>query len=442
MTEGRAEAGAGRGAAPRPGPLAGVRVLEFSQVVAAPFLGCILADLGADVVKVEPPGGDQHRRWGAVVPDEGKRFQSLNRNKRGIAIDLGRPAGAALARRLVPGFDVVAQNLRPGAAERYGLGYAALRVLRPDLVYCEISGWGRGGPLGGRTATDPTMTAYSGLIAGGGKTGAAGEPLHLAATALADYAAGFSAAAGVLAALYHRALTGEGQRVEASLLRSSLAIQDTAVMREPVSDAVLRDPMMEEVRAIRARGGGYGEILAARAGRRESDTAALRGFSHAYRTADGIVMLGAITPRTRALVREALGIAGDRADDPGYDASDPASIAYGEERAAYMRARFAERTTAEWMDALGAAGVPIAPVQLPEELADDPQVVAAGHMAGIEHAITGPQRVVAPVVDLSATPAAIRSASPAIGAHTGAVLAEAGLGEAEIAALRGDGVVA
>ena len=157
------------------GALAGVRVLEFSQVVAAPFLGCVLADLGADVVKVEPPDGDQHRRWGAIVPNEGKRFQSLNRNKRGIAIDLGRPAGADLARRLVPHFDVVTQNLRPGAAARYGLDYETLRELRPDLVYCEITGWGHGGPLSDRTATDPTMTAYAGLIAAGAKIGSRGR---------------------------------------------------------------------------------------------------------------------------------------------------------------------------------------------------------------------------------------------------------------------------
>ena len=423
------------------GALAGVRVLEFSQVVAAPFLGCVLADLGADVVKVEPPDGDQHRRWGAIVPNEGKRFQSLNRNKRGIAIDLGQPAGADLARRLVPHFDVVTQNLRPGAAARYGLDYETLRELRPDLVYCEITGWGHGGPLSDRTATDPTMTAYAGLIAAGAKIGSEGEPLHLAASALADYSAGFSAAAGILAALFHRERTGEGQRVEASLLRASLAIQDTVVMREPVSDARMRDPMIEEVRAIRARGGSYEEILDARAGQRQSDTAALRGFSHAYRTTDGLIMLGAITPRTRALVREALEITDDHADDPDYDASEPASIAYGDARVAYMTARFAERSSAEWMDNLGAAGVPIAPVQLPEELADDPQVVAAGHMREIEHDITGPQRVVAPVVELSATPTTIERASPPIGAHTTEVLAEAGVPPSEIAALRRDGVI-
>ena len=212
-------------------------------------------------------------------------------------------------------------------------------------------------------------------------------------------------------------------------------------MREPVSDARMRDPMIEEVRAIRARGGSYQEILDARAGQRQSDTAALRGFSHAYRTTDGLIMLGAITPRTRALVREALEITDDHADDPDYDASDPASIAYGDARVAYMTARFAESTTAEWMDALGGGGVPIAPVQLPEELSDDPQVVAAGHMREIEHEVTGRQRVVAPVVELSATPTTIERASPPIGAHTAEVLSEAGVPPSEIAALRADGVI-
>ena len=293
-----------------------------------------------------------------------------------------------------------------------------------------------------RTATDPTMTAYTGLLAGGEKLGAQGELLHLAATALADYSAGFSAAAGVLAALFHRERTGEGQRVEASLLRSSLAIQDTPVMREPVSDALIRDPMIEEVRRIRARGGSYAEILALRAGHRQSDTAALRGFTHAFRTADGIVMLGAITPRTRALVRELLEITDDRADEPDYDASDPASIAYGDARMAYIEGRMAERTSAEWMELLGGAGVPIAPVQIPEELSDDPHVVAAGHMTELEHAITGPQRVVGPIVNLSATPTSVRKASPPVGADTDEVLAAAGLDPAEIAALRSGGVIA
>lgn len=423
------------------GPLDGVRVLEFSQVVAAPFLGCLLADLGADVIKVEPPGGDQHRRWGAIVPNEGKRFQSLNRNKRGITIDLAKPEGPILARRLVPSFDVVTQNLRPGAAHRYGLDYETLNKLKSDLIYCEITGFGSGGPLSDRTATDPTMTAYAGLIVSAAKIGDHGEPLHIGATALADYSAGFSAAAGVLAALFHRERTGEGQRVEASLLRSSLAIQDTAVMREPISDAVMRDPMLAEVSEIRSQGGSYEEILAARAGQRQSDTAALRGFSHAYRTADGIVMLGAITPRTRALVREVLDITDDHADEPDYDASNPESIAYGDKRSSYLETRFIEHTTAEWLEILGSRGVPIAPVQLPEELSEDPQVVAAGHMTEIEHEITGSQQVVAPIVNLSATPAEILRASPLVGAHTEEVLAEAGLGIAEITSLRDKGVI-
>ena len=141
--------------------LEGLTIIEVGTRGAASYGAKMLADLGADVVKVEPPEGDQHRRWGAIVPNEGKRFQSLNRNKRGITIDLRQERGRALAHRLVPGFDIVTQNFRYHAAERMGLDYETLRALHPALIYCEITGWGRVGPMRERTATDPTATAYS-----------------------------------------------------------------------------------------------------------------------------------------------------------------------------------------------------------------------------------------------------------------------------------------
>ena len=422
------------------GPLAGIRVLEFSQIVAAPFLGCILSDLGADVVKVEPLAGDQHRSWGAVVPGEGKRFQSLNRGKRGIALDLQQPAGREVIRRLLPAFDVVTNNYRSGVAERLGIDYATLRALRPDLIYCEINGWGHAGPIAGDAAADPVVCAYSGLTAADAKLGDDGAPLAVSCAAISDYAAGFSAAIGVLAALYHRALTGEGQLVEASLLRSALAIQDTTVMREPVADATLRDPMLAAVHSIRTRGGAYREVIAARAGQRMSDTAALKGFNSAYETADGVLWLGAVTPKNRNAVRALLGITDDRAESPDFDASDPASIAYGDRRKAHIAQQLRTRTTYEWFEAFRAAGVPVAPVQLPEEMADDPQVVANGFMTPLVHPITGPQQVASPVVTLSATPTAVRKPSPTLGEDTTALLAEAGFTPAEIAALRASDV--
>ena len=424
---------------PGAGALAGIRVLEFSQIVAGPFLGCILSDLGAEVVKVERPGGDFHRTWGAVVPREGKRFQSLNRGKRSLVVDLGRERGREVIRRLVRGFDVVTNNFRPGAAERMGIGEETLRAERPDLIYCQITGWGSEGPMRGLGANDPVICAYSGLTVGDGKVSPEGVPETVSCSVVADHSAAFAAAVGVVSALYHRGRTGEGQRVEAALLQAALSIQPTQVMREPVEDATARDPMVERIREARAAGRPYAELLAARRGVRRSN-AAWRGFSLAFPAQDGMVQLGAITPRTRDAVRRLVGIADDRSDEPDFDVRDPANEALNRRRERAIAGYVAARTTAQLVEEFGAAGVPIAPVQAPEELADDPQVRAAGFMAELEHPLTGPQRVVGPVVALSATPTRVRSAAPVLGADGGEVLAAAGYAPAEIAALREEGV--
>ena len=422
------------------GPLHGVRVLEFSQIVAVPFLGTILSDMGAEVVKVEPPGGDQHRSWGAIVPNEGKRFHSLNRGKRDLAINLQDPRGREVIHRLVPRFDIVAHNYRWGVADRLGVGYDTLRAINPRLIFLEVTGWGTTGPMRDLAGADPVVTAYSGVMAGDGKVGEDGQPLMVSCAPISDVSAGFSAAAGVLAALYHRERTGEGQRVETSLLRSALAIQPTVVMREPVSDAMVRDPMLDRVREVRARGGSFLEVLEARQLQR-FDSAALAGFIQSYQTSDGVLMLGAVTPKLREVVREVLGIADDPADQPGFDAADPASHVYGRERKAYIANVMRVRTTAEWMELLSAAGVPAAPAALPEEMVDDPQVQADGIMVELEHPLTGPQQVVGPIVNMSATPTSVSGPSPTLGADNDALLEEAGYSSDEVSDLRSAGVV-
>lgn len=422
------------------GALAGVRVLEFSQIVAGPFLGCILSDLGAEVVKVERPGGDFHRNWGAVVPHEGKRFQSLNRGKRSIVIDIGEPRGRELIRELVRGFDVVTNNFRANIAGRLGIDYETLREARPDLIYCQISGWGMSGPMADLGANDPVICAYSGLTVGDGKVSPEGVPQTVSCSVVADHSAAFAAAVGIVSALYHRQQTGEGQRIDAALLQAALALQPTQVMREPVEDATFRDPMVERIQAARASGKPYAEVLQARTGSRRSE-AAWRGFSRAFASRDGVVQLGAITPRTRDTVRQLVGIEGDRSDDPDFDVNDPATEAFNAYREQTLAAWIAERSTTELLEQFSAAGVPIAPVQAPEELSDDPQVQAAGYMAQLDHPLTGPQQVMGPVVDMSGTPTRVQGPAPVLGADSDDVLATAGLSPAAIASLREDGVI-
>ena len=423
------------------GPLSGVRVLEFSQIVAMPFAGCILSDLGADVIKVEPLAGDPYRRLAAVVPGNGKRFQSLNRGKRSIAVDLKDPRGLDLVYRLLPEVDVATINFRGGVAERLGVDYEALKQHNPALIYCEITGFGTTGPLKDRAGTQPVATAYSGLTAGEGKVDEDGLPQGITAASISDYSAAYSGVAGILAALYHRERTGQGQKVSATLLRSSLAIQDTSVMREPTHDATARDLMMSEVQSIRARGGSYTEVLASRAGRRPFFLG-YRCYASGFQASDGILVLGALTPAGRNGARKVLGITDDHSDsDPSFDPGDPNNLEDARQRLEVVRALIRTRSVREWEIAFEAAGVPVSSLNLPEELADDPQVQALGIMVELEHELTGPQRVVGPVVELSETPTSVQGPAPTLGRHTDEVLMEAGLDTQVIAELRGSGVI-
>jgi formyl-CoA transferase len=422
------------------GPLQGIHVLEFSLIVAGPYCGVNLSDLGADVVKVEPLAGEAYRSSAAVVPSEGKRFQSLNRGKRSICVDLASERGRELIYRIVPRFDVVVANYGPGVSTRLGVDYASLRGLREDLIYVDISGFGKQGPLGSLTATDLVAAAYTGMLAGNANVNADGEPVQMT-PAVADYTTALASSMAVCAALFHRERTGEGQLIEASLLQSALSLQDAYVMREPVSDSVIRDPYMRQVEEMRARGASYAEQIAERGKYRAHGGGPPRLYYAAYVCKDGALAIGCLTTTSRAAARKVLGIEDDYSDSPDFDINDPANEPRIASWKAEIRRKMRERTVAEWVADFRAADCPVAPVQFPEELGDDPQVEAMGLMRDLEHSVTGPQRVPGPIVRMSVTPPEAQRAAPALAEHTDEVLAEAGLTSEEIAALRADDVI-
>jgi crotonobetainyl-CoA:carnitine CoA-transferase CaiB-like acyl-CoA transferase len=430
---------------PRPnasGPLTGVRVLEFSQIVSLPYGGVVLADLGADVIKVEPLRGDPHRLRGAMIPHEGKRFQSLNRGKRSLAVDLSDERGRELIYRLMPEIDVATINFRVGVAERLGIDYDTLRQYRPDMIYCELTGFGNHGAMAQRAATDVVASAYSGLTFADMKTDAEGQPVQLTAISLADYVAGLSAAVGVSSALRHREVTGEGQRVDTSLLAAALSVQDTVVMREPLHDTVVRDPLVERLNEARDNGAAYAEQIDIYASGRLAARSSFRCYYRAYQVADGYIVLGALTEAGRDGVRRALGITGDDSDAPGFDAQTPENVEFGDKLLRRIERQLRERTLDEWMESLAAEGVPIAPIHAPEEMSDDPQVEALGLMATIEHPTLGEQRVIGSPLQMSATPPRVQGPSPRLGEHTFEVLRDiAGVEGDELAALRDAGVL-
>ena len=427
--------------APGPvGALAGIRVLEFSQIVAAPFGGVVLSDFGADVVKVEPLDGESYRASGAIVPGEGKRFQSLNRGKRSFAVDLQTPEGQALIHRIIPQFDAVLINYRPGVPERLHVDYDTLSAIHPGLIYASITGFGEKGPLAGKGATDLAAGAYTGLIAGDEKIGDDDAPEQMT-PAISDYVTGLICAMSITAALYHRQQSGKGQRIDASLLNSALAIQDFYVMRQDVTDAVLRDPMVERLNQMRREGANFGQLVRARRDYRWAGAGPPRLYYAGYNAKDGALVLGCLTKPTRAGARKVLAMHHETTDDEAFDltnAEDQARVtAWKDEIARKMLTR----TVKEWVADFEAEGVPVAPVQFPEEMSDDPQVIGMDVMVEFDHPVTGHQKVVGPMVRMSETPTKAYRPAPPLAAHTVEVLLECGVSAEEAERLRQSGII-
>ncbi len=271
-----------------------------------------------------------------------------------------------------------------------------------------------------------------------GKTDEDGAPVQVTMP-IADQATGIAAAMGICAALCHRERTGEGQAIDTSLLRTGLFLQAGSVMREPVHDTATRDPLVAEIEQLRASGGSYDSVLDVRHQLRRL-RAAFRLYYGGYRTRDGAIVLGALTKANRDGMRAVLGIEGERSDEPDYDARDPQNLAEAGRRLEAIREQMLTRTAAEWVADFDAAGVPATVVQLPEQMADDPQVQADGMIWELDHEVTGPQRVVGPVLTMSRTPTAASGAAPDLGSDNDALLAEVGLSVSEVVALREAGV--
>lgn len=422
------------------GPLDGIQVLEFCQVVAGPVIGQFLSDLGANVVKVEPLGGDVYRRTGSVVPGTSKGFQWYNRGKRSIALNLQDKRAQAIVHRMTPAFDVIVANPRPGVLKRQNIDYETLSGLRSDLIYARVTGFGPEGPLADQPASDIVGQAYSGMLTDNGAVDEWGAPGRIRALPVSDLMAGLSATIGVASALYHRALTGEGQLIDASLVRGAMAGIGRAVLHEPVTDAVITEPALNRVRTALNAGTPYADAIGDYGQGGLAPTGAVRRVYHtAYVVKDGAIVVGALTPANRAAIREAIGLDDEGGDDPDFDPLDPATQTRIREFKQQVTKIMRTRTVEEWMTAFHSTGAPAAPVRFPEDLMDDPQT--ASWFTEIDDPLSGPQHQLDAWIEMSKTPPGAQGPAPALGGHTDEVLLEHGYSKNELEEFRKDGVI-
>jgi formyl-CoA transferase len=386
------------------GPLAGIRVLDLTAVVLGPYATQILGDYGAEVIKVESPGGDLMRLNG-VSRNRGMSsiFLTLNRNKRSIALDLQTPDGAAVLRRLIPTVDVLVHNMRVEAVERLGFGYGAVAKINPNIVYCEATGFDQDGPDADRPAFDDIIQAGSGLAA---VTSTGRDTPDYVPSLIADKTAGMAVVNAVLAALLHRARGGGGQYVEVPMLETMTAFVLTEHLGGMAFEPATAPP-------------GYARLLSG--GRKPAPTK--DGF---------IAMLPYSAPHWRAFF-EAAG----RPEIGEELASDDRAIRNANNAKLYtaVQAITPTKTTAEWMAICHARDIPATPIYALEDLPSHPQLAAVGLFQMAEHPSEGAVRYVRPATKFAQTPAAIRLHAPLHGEHTDEILREAGYSEAEIAAL-------
>lgn len=378
-------------------PLEGLRVLDFTEYGAGPWCTMLLGDLGADVVKVERPGGDGFRSWGAKQGGDGSAFLQLNRNKRSVVLDLKQPKGQEAAKRLASQFDILIENFRPGVMKKAGLSYEQLQEINPRLIYCSISGYGQTGPLKDRGGFDLIMQGHGGVMS---VTGHAGQPPVKAGVPIIDFGASAHAAIGILAACLGRIDSGRGQFIDVSLL----------------------DVPVSWLGLLAAKYWATGEVPKAM-GSAHPLSSPYQGFA----TADGYITIAAgnqslWVATCRALELEHL------LEDARFINNDMRAKNQSE-LAPLIEAVLTTRDTQHWIDRIASFGVPCGPIYGVDQVLSDPQVLHRNMVLELNHPRLGKIRVVGSPIKLSDTPVTMRRHPPALGEHTAEVAAEFNLGD-------------
>ena len=385
-------------------PLEGLRVLDLSRVLAGPYCTMMLADFGANIIKIEPPKvGDDSRAFGPFVGKESAYFMSLNRNKRSMTLDFKNQDQIELFKEMVKHADIVAENYRPGTMEKFGLGYDELAKINPKIIYAACSGFGHSGPYQYKPAYDIIVQAMGGIMSITGPEG--GEPSRVGAS-IGDIIAGMFTAYGIMMALYHREKTGEGQKVDVAMLDCQLAVLENAIARYVTSGNV-PVPL----------------------GNRHPSITPFASFT----AKDGHLIVGAGNDRLWEKLCNILEKT-ELLTDPRFNNNSNRTV-HVKELTAILNETFSHKTINEWLTLLEAAELPCAPINTIEKIVNDPQIKARNMIVELEHPVAGHLKMAGVPVKMSRTPGAVERPAPLLGQHTAELLKEVlGWDEAKTAA--------
>jgi len=392
-------------------PLEGIRVIDLSRVLAGPYAALLLADMGAEVVKVEEPErGDDTRAWPPFQGGEATYFMSVNRGKKSLTLNMKHPEGKAILRRLLEGADVLLENFRPGTLERLGFGYPAVRTLNPRLVYCSISGFGESGPEAGRPGYDLIIQGESGIM---DITGFPDGPPVKVGNSIADLAAGTMAAHGIVLALFARERTGEGQRVEIAML---------------------------EVMAALLTYHGQAYFATGTSPRRRGNQHPSIAPYEVFEAADGYLTVGVANNSLWGRFCQSIGRP-ELAADPRFD-SEARRVEHRDALIPLLAAVFAAAPVAYWLDRLGQVGVPAGKIKSVGEALESEHLRARGAIVTLTHPAAGVMRMVGPAIRLHGTPGEATAPAPLLGEHTDEILGKlCGYSAETIARLRAEGAI-
>ncbi len=391
--------------------LDGIRIIDFSKALAGPYCTMMLADQGAEVIKVEMPGtGDDSRGWGPpFIEGEAAYFLSVNRNKKSITLNLKDPKAKEIALKIIEKADVVLESNRPGVMTKLGLDYESVKKINPGIIYCAISGFGQTGPYSKRPGFDQVIQGYGGIMGLTGEKG--GSPLKVG-IAVTDIATGMFAATGILTALYHKERTGQGQFVDASMLDG-------------------------QVSWLTYQAGRY--LASGNVPQRIGSAHPLIVPYQDFEASDGFINIAAGNDNLWKKMCEVTGLT-DIADDPKF-ASNPKRV---ENRVAVVELvseKIKTKTMQEWLDILNDAGVPCGPIYTVDQIFKDPQVLARDMLVELDHPKCGKIQVTGVPVKLSETPAEVKTPPPMLGEHNSSILQELGFKDEDITKMKEDNII-